>query len=440
MKPRQFLFSIFIATILAPITQARADIPTPPTAVKHISSYQSQGVSGPIQTITVWPGAGTNVNFIPTRKIVKKVWLDDLRLLTVDFDGPMCMMGSSRGDENCQNSSSTVIHLRRINPVNIDMPHTDSTLLTVILEAPDTSRDRELHQFRVTYGKGTPLYNTVTIYPDHSQVLPTVEMNGLLTAQLQDVERGLQVAKSRNLLGRSQGNQQLEARVQNFLALVRNGIALQTATERAGVSMALISKLEEFGTTSVEAQQQPQILAPSRLENAIKPSAITTGPQTELLPKKTEQQSTDFATSPPETESAQHRRAIARKSEQPPKSASIPTQQKVVSSGMPEHSSAPVSGLPTTGRSGRSIIPANSSSTQTLLYPKQAINDANAAAFGLAVARHKGQINPNTLTWRQAQGAIRQLRLGKSREEAARLAKIPTSVLSQLIQWGQNRP
>jgi hypothetical protein len=70
----------------------------------------------------------------------------------------------------------------------------------------------------------------------------------------------------------------------------------------------------------------------------------------------------------------------------------------------------------------------------------QAIDDANAAAFGLIVAKHRGQINPNTLTWKKAQGAIRQMRLGKSRETAASLANIPVNVLTQLIEWGQNRP
>lgn len=101
--------------------------------------------------------------------------------------------------------------------------------------------------------------------------------------------------------------------------------------------------------------------------------------------------------------------------------------------------SANVSKLPLRVRSKRPLVAATSS-TQTAEYSAQAVNDANAAAFGLGEARRKGQINPNTTTWKKVQGAIRQLRLGKSRKEAAGLAKIPISVLVQLITWGQQRP
>jgi len=88
----------------------------------------------------------------------------------------------------------------------------------------------------------------------------------------------------------------------------------------------------------------------------------------------------------------------------------------------------------------RTLVAANSSSTQSGKYLEQAISDANAAAFGLVVAKREGQINPYTTTWRKAQSAIFLLRHGKTRQEAARRAGIPISMLVQLIGWGQNRP
>jgi hypothetical protein len=85
-------------------------------------------------------------------------------------------------------------------------------------------------------------------------------------------------------------------------------------------------------------------------------------------------------------------------------------------------------------------IAASSSSTEAAKYPQQAINDANAVAFGLVVAKHEGQIKPNTSTWRKAQDAISLLRRGKTRQEAAQRAGIPMPLLTQLIEWGQKRP
>ena len=437
MKPRLFAFSVFVA-FLIPTGYARADIPVPPMAVRSITSHQSQGLGGPIQTITVWPGAGTNINFIPTGKIVKKVWLDDIRLLTIDFDGSMCAPGGGTGEQSCDSSGATVLHFRRINPIEVDMPHTDSTLLTAIVEVPGTSRDRELHQFRVTYGKRTPLYNTVTIYPDLKQTV-AVGMGGFLQTQLGNINLGLQVAKSRKLLGRSQGNQRLELRVQNFLALVSTGTTLQSAAQQAGVSMELISKLAALGISATESsvlsdssQQQSLTSTNSATVGAQPYTTNSSNAAMVSLPRKQLLQLPNFVTSPSAAAPNQNQLpVIAPIPEQLPTATSKPTnvliQQKVASSNFNSFG----------GRSRRATA---ASSSQAPNYSQQAINDANAAAFGLTVARHKGQIDPDTLTWRQAQGAIRQLRLGKSREEAARLANISTSVLSQLIQWGQNRP
>lgn len=56
------------------------------------------------------------------------------------------------------------------------------------------------------------------------------------------------------------------------------------------------------------------------------------------------------------------------------------------------------------------------------------------------MAMHKGEINLHTSTWKKAQDAIILLRQGKTRQEAARRAGIPMSVLLELLEWGKNRP
>lgn len=244
----QFLAScsLVVSAAILPAEMARVQslVASP---VQTIFSSQAQGLNGAIQTITVWSGAGTNLSFIPTGEIVRKVWLDDPSQITLDFDGPMCVMSSERAEKNCSNSAATVIHLRRIHQLKFpNLPRTASTLLSVITQMP--GGERKLYQFRVAYGTGAPQYHTVAIYPDaNSRQTDAITVGGLRQAGLEEIERGLQVAKSRSLLGHSQGNQSLELKVLNFLALVRNGATFQSATKQVGVSMALISKLGELG-------------------------------------------------------------------------------------------------------------------------------------------------------------------------------------------------
>ncbi|WP_157867495.1 hypothetical protein [Gloeothece citriformis] len=65
---------------------------------------------------------------------------------------------------------------------------------------------------------------------------------------------------------------------------------------------------------------------------------------------------------------------------------------------------------------------------------------ANNIAYGLAVAADEGQINHGTKMYRKVQTAIRLLRRGETKEEATRKAKVPTSVMEQLMKWGEKRP
>lgn len=110
-------------------------------------------------------------------------------------------------------------------------------------------------------------------------------------------------------------------------------------------------------------------------------------------------------------------------------------------SSTPPASTTTPSNLPATATLKKhTSIAASSSSTEATKYPQQAINAANAVAFGLVVAKHEGQIKPYTSTWRKSQDAISLLRRGKTRQEAAQRAGIPLPLLTQLIEWGQKRP
>lgn len=64
-------------------------------------------------------------------------------------------------------------------------------------------------------------------------------------------------------------------------------------------------------------------------------------------------------------------------------------------------------------------------------------NDANAVAYGLAIAHRNGQVKEGSTTWNKAQDAIKLLRRGKSRHEAIKRSGIDVKVFNQLIEWGQ---
>ena len=133
--------------------------------LRSIFSCQAQGLGGAIPTIKVWYQQGTNLSFIPAGETIKKVWLDDPSQVTLDFDGPMCVQfGQDADTGDCEDSAANVIHLRRIQKLDIPgLPDTDNTLLTVITEGNGKKR---LYAFRVLYQEGSPEYNTLAVFAD----------------------------------------------------------------------------------------------------------------------------------------------------------------------------------------------------------------------------------------------------------------------------------
>ena len=70
----------------------------------------------------------------------------------------------SADDGDCEDSAANVIHLRRIEKLDIPgLPDTDNTLLTVITEGKGRKR---LYAFRVLYGQGSPEYSTLAVFAD----------------------------------------------------------------------------------------------------------------------------------------------------------------------------------------------------------------------------------------------------------------------------------
>ncbi|WP_414585391.1 hypothetical protein [Scytonema sp. PCC 10023] len=218
-----------------------------PSSVRRVSVPVATGQSAASPVlIELSPGYGVNINFIPTGETVEKVWFDNPSFATLDVDG--CLSGLGRECQQFQ--GATVLHLRRINPLNIPgLPKTNSTLLTVVTAG---SAGRRVYVFRVAMGGKNPKYHTVEVTPKEvpSAVASHPPRLTSVLAQYQDwqiMSRGLIVAQQQRLIRR---DSPLWKRIENFLVSVKVGEPTEVAAAKSGISLQLVKRLQELGKTS----------------------------------------------------------------------------------------------------------------------------------------------------------------------------------------------
>ena len=237
-------------------------------------------------TVKVWPGFGINISFLPAKASIVKVWLDDPSKVVLDFDEPLCLAAEQT---NCESGRPSIIHLRRIQGLTFPhLPSADSTLLTAVVET--ISGERQIYTFRIELAAGEPEYHTLAISPEPS-TQPAIQV-GSRQANLEAVELGLQVAASRQLIERER---LLWRKIQTFLALARNGVAVSEAAQQAGVSLAVITRLAGWGLRAADRpENRPEnrsVLLPTtaepqafnRLENAPRHRSVLLPAAAEIL-------------------------------------------------------------------------------------------------------------------------------------------------------------
>jgi hypothetical protein len=223
---------------------ALADASISTTSVRRVSTSEATGQQGQPPRIELSPGYGVNISFIPTGETVEKVWFDNPAFATLDVDGCLIGLGGEQQQsQNCQVSGATVLHLRRINPLDFpNLPKTNSTLLTVITHGPD---GRRVYIFQVAKGGNTPQYYTVEVTPPTSTASTTRYRSVVESVtDWQLLNRGLTVAQHKRLV---QPSQPLFGRIQNFLAIVKAGEQIESAARVSGISLNLVRRLEELG-------------------------------------------------------------------------------------------------------------------------------------------------------------------------------------------------
>ncbi|MEM9088681.1 MAG: hypothetical protein AAGC93_08045 [Cyanobacteria bacterium P01_F01_bin.53] len=194
-------------------------------------------------SVALYRGQGLTLNFRPTGETIQKAWLDDPSQTTLDFDDANCSAADT--DQVC---AASVIHLRRINPIDFPgLPSTDVTNLTVLT-------NNNLYSFRLTFpDTGSPSYTVLNIESEQAPETRTPGLNPPVNPRLtraegiEAIEQGLEVARARNLI--NEGDP-LWQRTQTFLSLIGEGMSAETAANQAGVSQSLMIRLSELGQTS----------------------------------------------------------------------------------------------------------------------------------------------------------------------------------------------
>ncbi len=194
-----------------------------------------------IPLVELSPGYGVNISFIRTGEIVEKVWLDNPAIASLDVDG--CLSGLGR---ECESSGATVIHLRRINPLNVpQLPKTTSSLLTVVAKG---NSGRKLYLFGVAMGDKNPKYHTIEVTPTPDIDLEIKDLPVTRNiSNLDLISRGLEIAEGRSLIS---PNSRLWRRIENFLLTVKAGDSISNAAQKSGISLQLVNRLIELGNTS----------------------------------------------------------------------------------------------------------------------------------------------------------------------------------------------
>lgn len=228
------------------------------SAVRRISAEAATGTTGTPLSLGMSPGYGLNISFIPTGEIIEKVWLDDPSWLTADVDG--CLEGLS--NNNCDKPGATVLHLRRIQQLNfpgLAQSPNKSSLLTVVTRG---TQGRRVYVFRIRLtpaSRTPPQYHTVEVVEETQQTQATTaavsiqrfnfvadSSSRVNNQTIERIERGVTLSVERQWL--RQGSP-LWYRIAYFLTSLRQGIPLEQARVNSKLSVQLVNRLHQLGTS-----------------------------------------------------------------------------------------------------------------------------------------------------------------------------------------------
>jgi hypothetical protein len=210
-----------------------------------------QAASGAV-SIQVWQGSGTNLDFTSTGQFIYRAWLDDPSRIQLDTDTPI------------ENANAQIIHLRKIEGIDFEgLPSTGVTLLSVA--TVDAAGQRNLYQFRVSYGGDRPEYATIALVPQAvSPQTATISTNSAYGGVSLETFRG-GIAQL-ILDGTIEGDGPMHGRLKTFIGLVQSGSSPAEAAQSAGVSLAVVQEVAQIGLSAAAAEARSRFVEEEPLD------------------------------------------------------------------------------------------------------------------------------------------------------------------------------
>lgn len=198
-----------------------------PTMVRTLFSSTEAGIrQQQPEPIMLAPGYGVSLSWLQASETIKKVWLSNPSFVTMDADG--CLEGLN----NTCNGDANVLHLRRIDNLNLpNIPDTNHSLLTVVT-------DGGFYLFNII-PSNTPHHLVYQVLDPPSNNQPR-ESNLFATLQ-----RGRRVALREGYLldGSSLDNQ-----LSTFIGQLQSGGDIDQVMREHNISPEVISRLIELGS------------------------------------------------------------------------------------------------------------------------------------------------------------------------------------------------
>lgn len=227
---RSFISQACLIKVLL-FTSIAYPIPVQAQTIKQVNA----DFSSPLP-IGLAHGYGVSIDFRQINQRVVKVWLDNPSFATLSVDG--CLEGL---DQSCENSVANILHLRRIDQIEIPgiVPTTES-LLTVV-----TDRN-QIFLFKLTTA-AHPGSLVINLIPNQSSQSAQQVTTGSTTVDwflVAAVERAINKSIAAGTLVE---NSLLHQQLSNFHRYLKQGMSEQQARSRSGISTEIVQKLKELG-------------------------------------------------------------------------------------------------------------------------------------------------------------------------------------------------
>ena len=194
-------------------------------------------LSGRVKITVATEGGGTILDFSQTGEKIEKITIDDPSKVMTDH----CLITKS-----CNGHPEPIVRLLRVNISDKDIPAARSTQLTVMTS--DESGQWNSYIFAVIPSTKPSVY---TKYLIGGHLTPS-RSNDLSVAAY-----GVRQAQQRGLLA----DPALKGRILTYLRLKQTGVSDRVAAKKAGVSMALVSRLNTLGQSTLAQVPIPQPIA-----------------------------------------------------------------------------------------------------------------------------------------------------------------------------------